>query len=91
MKDGVVVETEKVEEINKEEVKEKAAEEENALARVDECGSCYGAETEERKCCNTCEDVQTAYREKGWGIQEMDKFEQCKKGKFFVNVKYFFM
>ena len=30
------------------------------------CGSCYGAETEERKCCNTCNEVRDAYRAKTW-------------------------
>ena len=26
-----------------------------------ECGGCYGAETEERRCCNTCEEVKLKY------------------------------
>uniref|UniRef100_T1JD18 Endoplasmic reticulum-Golgi intermediate compartment protein 3 n=1 Tax=Strigamia maritima TaxID=126957 RepID=T1JD18_STRMM len=42
------------------------------------CGSCYGAEGPDRKCCNTCDDIQEAYRIKGWGIQKLELFEQCK-------------
>ena len=30
--------------------------------------SCYGAENDEQKCCNTCEEVREAYRKKGWAI-----------------------
>jgi len=26
------------------------------------CGSCYGSETEEKKCCNTCAEVSELYR-----------------------------
>jgi len=33
-----------------------------------ECGSCYGAETPIRKCCDTCNDVKDAYKEKGWNF-----------------------
>jgi endoplasmic reticulum-Golgi intermediate compartment protein 3 len=29
----------------------------------DYCGSCYGAETEEEKCCNTCESVRGRERD----------------------------
>ena len=57
---------------------------ETALALKDECGDCYGAQTEERKCCNTCAEVQEAYRQKGWGISSFDQFEQCKKGSILI-------
>eukprot|EP00090_Calanus_glacialis_P002824 TRINITY_DN12091_c0_g1_i1.p1 TRINITY_DN12091_c0_g1~~TRINITY_DN12091_c0_g1_i1.p1 ORF type:complete len:382 (+),score=116.59 TRINITY_DN12091_c0_g1_i1:53-1198(+) len=30
------------------------------------CGSCYGAETEGIKCCNTCEEVKQQYIKKSW-------------------------
>ena len=32
------------------------------------CGSCFGASDEAKgiKCCNTCDDVVKAYKEKGW-------------------------
>ena len=26
------------------------------------CGSCYGAETEDKKCCSTCAEVHELYR-----------------------------
>jgi len=41
------------------------------------CGSCYGAETEERKCCNTCNEVRDAYRAKTWKFDPRG-VEQCK-------------
>ena len=34
----------------------------------DYCGSCYGAETPTRKCCNTCDELIKAYQEKDWNI-----------------------
>jgi len=42
------------------------------------CGSCYGAESERHKCCNSCEEVLSAYREKGWEILNPGKFVQCE-------------
>jgi len=44
-----------------------------------ECGSCYGAETMKTPCCNTCKDVELAYRIKGWRLMEKDKISQCVK------------
>jgi hypothetical protein len=35
---------------------------------VDKCGDCYGAETDDVKCCNTCDDLIKAYQHKEWGI-----------------------
>lgn len=43
------------------------------------CESCYGAETDENKCCNTCEEVREAYRKKGWAFKDADTIEQCKR------------
>ncbi|XP_047144918.1 endoplasmic reticulum-Golgi intermediate compartment protein 3 isoform X1 [Hydra vulgaris] len=43
------------------------------------CESCYGAETTDHPCCNTCEDVRVAYRKKGWGFHDPDSIEQCKR------------
>ncbi|KAI8776977.1 endoplasmic reticulum-Golgi intermediate compartment protein 3 [Biomphalaria glabrata] len=43
------------------------------------CESCYGAETDELKCCNSCDDVREAYRKKGWALQDPDSIEQCKR------------
>jgi len=36
------------------------------VGEVNKCGSCYGAETEDRKCCNTCEEVKQQYIKKSW-------------------------
>lgn len=42
------------------------------------CGSCYGAETEQVKCCNTCTEVKSAYDHKGWDTSSIAKTaEQC--------------
>ena len=40
------------------------------------CESCYGAETPEKRCCNTCEDVREAYRKKGWALSDVDDIKQ---------------
>lgn len=44
------------------------------------CGSCYGAQKNDTHCCNTCQDVIDAYREKKWN-PNTDSFEQCKDEK----------
>lgn len=41
------------------------------------CGSCYGAESVPGQCCNTCEEVQEAYRTRGWAFSNVDHIEQC--------------
>uniref|UniRef100_A0A3Q4BG11 Endoplasmic reticulum-Golgi intermediate compartment protein n=1 Tax=Mola mola TaxID=94237 RepID=A0A3Q4BG11_MOLML len=46
------------------------------------CESCYGAETEDLKCCNTCDDVREAYRRRGWAFKNADTIEQCKREGF---------
>jgi endoplasmic reticulum-Golgi intermediate compartment protein 3 len=38
----------------------------NSDVTISECQTCYGAENERRKCCNTCDEVRIAYREKNW-------------------------
>ena len=43
------------------------------------CGSCYGAETPDKKCCNTCNDVRDAYRIKTWKFDPRG-IEQCRDG-----------
>ncbi|EDV23295.1 uncharacterized protein TRIADDRAFT_37998 [Trichoplax adhaerens] len=43
------------------------------------CGSCYGAENAEMKCCNSCEDVREAYRKKGWALTSPEGIEQCQE------------
>lgn len=59
--------------------------EENATA--DSCGSCYGAETEERPCCGTCADIRDAYAKKGWMIANMNAFVQCHSEDYVANLK----
>jgi hypothetical protein len=39
---------------------------ETGLVNANLCLSCYGAESPNIKCCNTCSDVRTAYKLKGW-------------------------
>jgi len=55
----------------------------NATASKNEsCGSCYGAETPEQPCCNTCADVRKAYRDYGWTLEDSDHMTQCKGEKW---------
>ncbi|XP_024856238.1 endoplasmic reticulum-Golgi intermediate compartment protein 3 isoform X1 [Bos indicus] len=48
----------------------------------DRCESCYGAEMEDIKCCNSCEDVREAYRRRGWAFKNPDTIEQCRREGF---------
>ncbi|KAJ7505180.1 endoplasmic reticulum-derived transport vesicle ERV46 [Mycena galericulata] len=41
------------------------------------CGSCYGSLELESGCCDTCEEVWTAYLNRGWNFNP-DAIEQCK-------------
>mmetsp|Transcript_8349 Transcript_8349/g.11915 ORF Transcript_8349/g.11915 Transcript_8349/m.11915 type:complete len:399 (+) Transcript_8349:29-1225(+) len=42
------------------------------------CGSCYGAQLDKTSCCNTCNDVKSAYKLKGWAFEQVQKIaEQC--------------
>eukprot|EP00041_Stephanoeca_diplocostata_P007415 m.105350 g.105350 ORF g.105350 m.105350 type:complete len:395 (-) comp16868_c1_seq1:216-1400(-) len=45
----------------------------------DRCESCYGAETKEHPCCNTCESVREAYRIKGWAFDNAEGIVQCTR------------
>ncbi|KAK6135408.1 hypothetical protein DH2020_030848 [Rehmannia glutinosa] len=40
------------------------------------CGSCFGAETSDDDCCNSCEEVREAYRKRGWGLTNTDLIDQ---------------
>ncbi|XP_042063587.1 endoplasmic reticulum-Golgi intermediate compartment protein 3-like isoform X1 [Salvia splendens] len=51
------------------------------------CGSCFGAETSDDHCCNSCEEVREAYRKKGWGMTDPDLIDQCKREGFVQKVK----
>lgn len=44
---------------------------------TDYCGSCYGAEDAEVKCCNSCDEVRAAYRRQGWAFTPGEQIEQC--------------
>ena len=44
---------------------------------VIKCLSCYGAEASNIKCCNTCDDVRRAYRQKNWQFSPFG-VDQCK-------------
>ncbi|EDQ85716.1 uncharacterized protein MONBRDRAFT_34133 [Monosiga brevicollis MX1] len=43
------------------------------------CESCYGAEDTEGQCCNTCAQVQEAYRKKGWAFRSGQGIAQCER------------
>jgi len=53
----------------------------------DRCESCYGAENSKLKCCNSCEDVREAYRQKGWAFSTPAQIEQCKREGFTESIK----
>ncbi|KAG5544058.1 hypothetical protein RHGRI_016720 [Rhododendron griersonianum] len=40
------------------------------------CGSCFGAEASDDECCNSCEEVREAYRNKGWAVSNPDLIDQ---------------
>ncbi|KAG6875462.1 hypothetical protein C0993_009145, partial [Termitomyces sp. T159_Od127] len=40
------------------------------------CGSCYGGLVPASGCCQTCEDVRTAYVNRGWSFSNPDAIEQ---------------
>lgn len=87
--DGRIIEstTTKVDDLNMEQMAQSVTTEEDRrlfeLYRKFEnrtaeyCGSCYGAETAELACCNTCDSVREAYRRKGWAFASSDTIEQC--------------
>jgi len=62
----------------------KTADGKDVPAEIDKnpCGSCYGSETEDRQCCNTCDEVQEQYRKKGWAFTNPDSIAQCVKEGF---------
>eukprot|EP01119_Soliformovum_irregulare_P003075 TRINITY_DN13373_c0_g1_i1.p1 TRINITY_DN13373_c0_g1~~TRINITY_DN13373_c0_g1_i1.p1 ORF type:complete len:387 (-),score=108.40 TRINITY_DN13373_c0_g1_i1:25-1185(-) len=54
---------------------------------ADYCGSCYGAESTPGACCNTCDEVQEAYRKKGWAFVGAESIEQCVREGFSEKLK----
>jgi len=59
------------------------------LAKLDpeRCESCYGSETKDSPCCNTCEAVREAYRKKGWAFNNADGIVQCEREGWSDNLK----
>ncbi|CAN6555384.1 unnamed protein product [Malus baccata var. baccata] len=51
------------------------------------CGSCFGAETSDDECCNSCDEVQEAYKKKGWALTNEDLIDQCKREGFIQKIK----
>ncbi|KAJ7556838.1 hypothetical protein O6H91_05G100600 [Diphasiastrum complanatum] len=51
------------------------------------CGSCFGAETSDDDCCNSCEEVREAYRRRGWALSNVDLIDQCKREGWLVKIK----
>ncbi|XP_020100527.1 endoplasmic reticulum-Golgi intermediate compartment protein 3-like isoform X1 [Ananas comosus] len=51
------------------------------------CGSCYGAETLDDQCCNSCEEVREAYRNKGWGLSNPELIDQCTREGLIEKIK----
>jgi len=43
------------------------------------CGSCYGASPDPSDCCNDCNDIRAAYRQRKWGFPGDENFEQCRR------------
>jgi hypothetical protein len=59
----------------------------NNAERPGYCGSCFGAETEENQCCNTCDSVREAYVNRGWSFGNPDGIEQCVKENWSEHLK----
>ncbi|KAI4465592.1 endoplasmic reticulum-golgi intermediate compartment protein [Holotrichia oblita] len=50
-----------------------------AVINKTECGSCYGAALDPNRCCNTCEEVREAYRERQWAFPpNPENISQCR-------------
>uniref|UniRef100_UPI00358E3C49 endoplasmic reticulum-Golgi intermediate compartment protein 3-like n=1 Tax=Myxine glutinosa TaxID=7769 RepID=UPI00358E3C49 len=50
------------------------------------CESCYGAETEEIQCCNTCQAVREAYRQRRWALRDLETVAQCRREGYVTTV-----
>jgi len=51
------------------------------------CGDCYGAESPQTPCCNTCDQVKDAYRRKGWAFSDTVKVKQCVAEGYLQNLE----
>jgi hypothetical protein len=52
------------------------------LVSCNNTGSCYGAEDDQRRCCNSCEEVREQYRKRGWAFVAADSMEQASRAAF---------
>uniref|UniRef100_A0A8C4QQ39 Endoplasmic reticulum-Golgi intermediate compartment protein n=1 Tax=Eptatretus burgeri TaxID=7764 RepID=A0A8C4QQ39_EPTBU len=50
------------------------------------CESCYGAEMEETQCCNTCQAVHDAYRQRRWALRDLETVAQCQREGFVMTI-----
>ncbi|KAI8469965.1 MAG: endoplasmic reticulum vesicle transporter-domain-containing protein [Monoraphidium minutum] len=51
------------------------------------CDTCYGAEDAEHPCCNTCDEVRSAYQRKGWVMLKLADISQCAHDGYLEAVK----
>ncbi|XP_076456830.1 endoplasmic reticulum-Golgi intermediate compartment protein 3-like [Babylonia areolata] len=77
----------KEEEGEGEKEKDKVQKEKADTLDPNRCESCYGAELDDKMCCNTCEAVRAAYRLKGWALDNPDSIEQCRREGWLQRVK----
>lgn len=42
-------------------------------AKIEDCGSCYGAELSPDDCCNTCHEVKERYSTRGWDVLKISR------------------
>eukprot|EP01120_Amphizonella_sp_Union-15-10_P011390 TRINITY_DN480_c0_g1_i1.p1 TRINITY_DN480_c0_g1~~TRINITY_DN480_c0_g1_i1.p1 ORF type:complete len:386 (-),score=71.43 TRINITY_DN480_c0_g1_i1:13-1170(-) len=76
--------------VEKQELGDKSAEietQQQAVKDPNYCGSCYGSEEYAGQCCNTCEEVQEAYRKKSWSFSNPEGIEQCVRDGFTKKLK----
>jgi endoplasmic reticulum-Golgi intermediate compartment protein 3 len=87
---GLVLGQEEVVESNKHQLKEVEKQKVlNVDLPNDYCGPCYGAHANETQCCNSCDDLIEAYKEKRWRTDlVMQTSEQCiREGRDHVEPK----
>jgi len=80
LKDGTVLSQKEIEvEMNLAHNKElKAKEAIRKTLSPDYCGPCYGSKDDPKECCNFCDDVLDAYKEKNWHVEQVKMIaEQC--------------
>lgn len=76
-----------IEEPKKEEINLKGNEVAVVNKTEKECGSCYGAGFRPDQCCNTCEEVKEAYRQRKWAFPDPQNITQCQNEKYADKLK----